>query len=273
MGSKRRGKRQTPPSERRRDRPHAGVLPLERESFHPYARDRRFGAGDAPRLVTVGVPCPECKRCVDAMAYDGAGAQDVTLCEHVGREGGKCPLSGGVVRIPGAASSPDFFYQDLSARPGITEDPLDREHHPVPPASNAPMGDRLKEYAAACPFSTLLKLYLEAGEASDRLFGVDHLFLGDSDVLDHAFWNERADALEEALGQALMARLKTGIGRAGADLSDGKIEFFDEVSGEYVAIPLRSLRVGPNFLTPFHDGDVRAVGPPFGPVDDDVDEV
>jgi hypothetical protein len=263
MGSKRRGKRQRPPSERKRDRPDPGVLPLERESLRPSLPRERFGPGDAPRLVTVSVPCPECNRCVDVMMYEGAGAQEVALTEHADREGGVCPLSGALVTIPGAPSSPDFDYHDTSEPPGLSEDPFDRKHHPAPPPSDAPMDERLKEYAAACPISTLLKLHQDAREAAERLLEVDNLFLGDADVSDRAFWNERASALEEALEEALMARIGAGIGGGRAGVLEGNIEFLDKASGETVVIPLRSVRVAPNYLTPFQVDDVLAVDPTF----------
>ena len=199
------------------------------------ARDTRF-PNLREKLVTV--PCLKCNILVDVMALNHAEPQVVALTNHADPAGQHCTASGSEYLIPGRVDTGGFAY----SRTGVPEavDPAQQKDHPPAIESDRPLLDRLRDYALACPMTSLLKLHSEVEEACDKFYNIIDIF-----VSDRALDEPTQAAIEkhrEVIADALTQRLRASASR-GLHVEGEEITINDIATNEFVIFPVSSIRV------------------------------
>ena len=224
-------------------------------------------------MHTLLIPCPQCKRLVEVIAYRDGKPQEVHIPSHEtynGTDNPNCSFMG-FYALP--AFDSHFCYFPTSECLTKIISPLERDSDPAAIPEDRPLEERVRNYFFGCPFSTLLKTYIRMDQADNMLYGLFRIFgEPEGDPADDDPFISRLKELHQIIEAALEHRFAEGLRNGRIELSDEHVCFADPRSPETVEIPLSAIRIRQQLITKInpngsHTDAIRT----FVPTPDDID--
>jgi hypothetical protein len=182
-------------------------------------------------MCTLLVPCPRCKRFVEVIAYRDAKPQEVYIEAHesyMNNVDKRCSFAGSYA-LP--AFDPDFVY--FPTKESFTKpiSPLERKSHPPAIPDGRPLMERMSDYFLACPFSTLLKMYIQIDRADSTFYELGSIFTEPgAEVGDDDPFIARINHIYETIVAAIEDRLSEALRDSRVEVNEGIACFEDTVS-------------------------------------------